>query len=443
MTEFELGNQAYLAGDYNKAKELYTLAIEKDPSNVVVYHNLGLTYSNLGLYQAALDHLKIPIEHNYSESYLTRGAIKRSIGDYDGALVDFLKAIYCNPKNSNAYSNYGNSLREFGLPDLAIPFLQKAQEQDSNPMHRLNESVAHLLRGDWLAGWQKYDARWFYESDKNTKPVLLGEEYNGKQDVLGKVVLVYGEQGFGDIIQFCRFVSLIQQQGGNVVLAIRKPLIQLIQNSFPSVRVVDSSDEIPSYSYHVPLLELPNVFNITPNNIPMSSKYLESPHDSNIIWKTRLLDIRKPRVGIVWNSNRNAYISRFKRIDLDEMLQGIHTDNCEWVSLYTEATQDEKEILKKYNVHSFDEDLTNFAETAALIQNLDLVITIDTAVAHLAGALGVKTWVMLPNYAVDWRWLLERRDSPFYSSMLLYRQNSTNTWKNVLVSIKNDLSLLS
>lgn len=440
MTEFELGNNAYLSGDFQKAKEHYLNAIQESSVNLIVYHNLGLTCAKLNQSEEAIRYLEIPTRYNYSDSFTTRGAVKRNLGDYDGALVDFLKSLRADPNNPSANSNYGNSLRELGLPELAVPFFQRAQELDDNPQHRLNESVAHLLNGDWIEGWKKYDARWYYESDKSTKPVLPGEEYDGTQDIQGKIILVYGEQGFGDVIQFSRFVKVLQAQGAFIILAVRKPLVELIQHSFPTVKVIDSSGDIPGYHHHVPLMELPKIINLTPDNIPLESKFLDVPEEIISKYKTALADVKKPKIGIVWSSNRDAYIGRFKRIDLQEMLSGIHSDNFEWVSLYIESTPEELRTLESYNIRKFDSELTNFAETAGLVSNLDLVITIDTAVAHLAGGLGVKTWLMLPNYAVDWRWLLKRNDSPFYPSMKIYRQDTSNTWLNVLQSIKNDLS---
>ena len=154
------------------------------------------------------------------------------------------------------------------------------------------------------------------------------------------------------------------------------------------------------------------------------------------------LDIKKPKIGFVWNSNRDAYIGRFKRIDLEELLSGIHSDKFEWISLYVESSEKDLEALNKYGVRSYDSELTNFSDTAALIDNLDLVITIDTAVAHLAGGLGVKTWLLLPNYAVDWRWLLEREDSPWYPTVRLFRQQSMGEWGGVLEGIREELSLI-
>lgn len=442
MNYFEEGNFHYLNGDYKQARDCYLNALVSNPEDPDINCNLALTYYNLREFNEALKYCTIPANKNFSDSFTTRGAILRTLGNYEDAMADFLKSIKANPNNAAGYSNYGNSLREFGLPMLSIPYFIKAQELDpTNPQFKLNESIAYLLAGDWLNGWEKYEYRWFYESDKNLKPNLVGEEYNGTQDINGSLVLVYTEQGFGDCIQFCRYLPLLQQLGADVIFATRTELVDFMTHNFPTVRIIDNDkNTVPfTYIYHCALLELPKVFNTTVDTVPSYPYYLTSNPSITNHWKQKLIPKTKPRIGIAWNSNQQAWTSRFRQINLEELLSGIHNTDFDWVSLSVTPTDDEIDILAKYKVRDFHNELKTFADTAGLVDNLDLVITVDTAISHVGGSLGVKTWVMLSDYAVDWRWMLNRTDTPFYPNVTLYRQDNSNTWKNVLQSINNDL----
>ena len=201
---------------------------------------------------------KLACDHNYTESLLSRGAAYRNIGMYEEAMADFAKVFLIDPYHAAGYSNYSNSLREFGKPNLAIPFAQVAQQLDpNNKISRLNESIAHLYNSDLLNGWEKYDARWYYETGSSIKPELSGPEYDGSQDLTDKTVLVYCEQGFGDCIQFSRYILLLEKLTNKIVLASKPKLVSLFKFNFPNVSVLSHDDKIPKYDYHVALLDLP------------------------------------------------------------------------------------------------------------------------------------------------------------------------------------------
>lgn len=430
---FDRGNAHYNLGEFDLAKLCYEQLINEGVDNIVVYHNCGLTCIKLEQYELALRYLEGPINAGYAESLISRGAVYRTLGNYSQARKDFGTAFIMDPNNASAYSNYGNSLREFGMPAIGASFCKLAQTFNDNPTHRLNEAVCHLMTGDLIEGWKKYDARWYYESSTSFKPVFHGPEWDGTQNINGLTVLVYGEQGFGDCIQFVRYVKMLTNLNATVVLFVRQPLVSLFRNNFPNVTVTSNTNEIPHYHYNVPLLSLPKCFGTTIDTIPYPNQYLLATITD---YKKELLPEKtKKRVGIQWGSNGIAFITRFRKMELAKLLE-IASDDIELVCLGFDLSDDEKKLLQEYNV--LTPELGDFNQTAAVISQCDLVITVDTVTAHLAGALGVETWVMLSQYGCDWRWFLNRTDSPFYSCMTLIRQTD-NTWDSVIAQIKNRL----
>lgn len=438
MTDFEQGNIHYMAKEYHEASECYKRFLEQEPNNYIVWHNLGITLSQLGQYIEALKCFELPCSHNYVESWLSRGTALRSLGQYREALITFAHTFALDPKHSTAYSNYGNTLREFGLPELAITFLQIAQElTPGNVNYELNESVSHLMKGDLVEGWKKYNARWYYQSDISLKPELPGPEYDGSQDIVGKKVLVYYEQGFGDSIQFIRFAKQLKDKGAEVTIITKTQLYDLFKYNLPELTVLNADAQIPPYHYHVALMDLPKCFGTTIDTIPYPTPYLDVDEGMKQFWKTKLGSKTKKRIGLLSSPNKIAFISRFRRIELEQLLS-IVSDDYEFVSLSYEVDEKILETLAKYNVKTFHEDLVGFYNTAGLISQMDLVISIDTVIPHLSGAMGTPTWVMLSDYGCDWRWFMNRDDSPFYNCMKLFRQTD-GSWDSVLNRIKIEL----
>jgi len=441
MNDFEQGNIHYMAKEYYEAGICYKRFLEHEPTNYIVWHNLGITLCQLGQDEEALKCFELPCQHNYAESWLSRGTALRNLGRYKEALTTFAHTFALDPKHSTAYSNYGNTLREFALPELAIPFLKIAQDLKSNDVnYELNESVCHLMKGDLIEGWKKYNARWFYQSDTSLKPQLPGPEYDGSQDIVGKKVLVYYEQGFGDSVQFVRFAKVLKDKGAEVTLITKPQLYDLFKFNFPDLIVLNADAQLPPYHYHVALMDLPKCFNTSIDTIPYPTPYLDVDESIKQSWKQLLGPKTKKRIGLLSSPNKIAFISRFRRIELEQLLS-IANDDYEFVSLSYEVDEQILETLAKYNVRTFHENLTGFYNTAGLISQLDLVISIDTVIPHLSGAMGIPTWVMLTDYGCDWRWFMNRNDSPFYNCMRLFRQTN-GTWESVLETIKQELKLL-
>lgn len=434
---FEQANTDFVQNKYSDALAKYELLLTYDKENIIVRHNYGLTLIKLDRFEEGIVALEIPINAGYTDSYLSRGSAYRALGRYHDAINDFSRAFLQDPTNARAYSNYGNSLREFGMPELATTFLKTSLKLDpSDQVTRLNESIAYLLAGDLKNGWVNYDARWFYQSDLSFKPELPGEEYNGSQDINGKIVCVYCEQGFGDSIQFIRYINILIQLGAKIILVTRKQLVDLFQYNFPDIDIRTEYSNL-MYHYHVPLMDLPKCFNTTIDNIPNPEAYLNVKSSLIEKYNNKLGPKTKQRVGIVWSSNSIAFITRFRQVPLEPLLQSLIDADCEIVNIEFDISEEEKEILNKYNVKIVDQD--GFDDTAALLKTLDLLVTVDTVYAHLSGALGVKTYVMLADYGMDWRWFLKRKDSPFYNCVKLFRQHGDGNWLSVFQDIQNEL----
>lgn len=436
MNYFEQGNIHYIAKEYYEASECYKKAIEQDPDNFVIWHNLGITYCQLGQNEEALKCFELPCRHLYVESWLSRGTALRNLGRYRDALITFAHTFALDPKHSTAYSNYGNTLREFGLPELAIPFLKIAQElKPGDVNYELNESVCHLMKGDLLEGWKKYNARWYYQSDVSFKPSIPGPEYDGSQDILGKRVVVYYEQGFGDSIQFIRFAKVLKEKGAEVILVTKPELYELFKYNFPDLTVLNADESLPPYHFHVALMDLPKCFNTTIATIPYPTSYLQVDDAIKTEWQQKLGPKTKKRIGLLWSPNKIAYISRFRRIELDQLLS-IVSDEYEFISLSYEVDSEVLQKLEAKNVRTFHENLKGFYNTAGLLSQLDLVVSIDTVIPHLSGAMGIPTYVLLSDYGCDWRWFMNRNDSPFYKCVELFRQKGDGKWDSVLNDIR-------
>lgn len=434
MNYIQLGINYYNEKKFDLAKEQFLLAVKQEPNNLLMYHNLGVTCVQLGNNEEAIEWLKVGCQHGNADSFLTRGAAYRNIGEYDLALKDFGTAFILEPDNGVGYSNYSNTLREFGKPELALDFIKIANRLKPDNTSLLNESIIYLSLGNFTEGWKKYDYRWFYETGESLKPVLPGIEYDGSQNIRDKSILVYHEQGFGDCIQFGRFIKLLQDESARVIILCKEKLYTLFKYNFPDCQVISWTNSIPHFEYHVALCDLPRCFDITIDTIPHSNGYFSVDESCKSNWRKILGPKHKPRIGINWTSNGAAYNTKFRRIELQE-LTSLIDDRYEWINLHFDPTVAEHSLLTELNITNLNPHLGDFYTTAGLMTNLDCVITVDTVTAHLAGALGVSTFVMLPNYGCDWRWFYDREDSPFYSSIRLFRKMGNN-WDSVINSLR-------
>jgi hypothetical protein len=380
-----------------------------------------------------------------TEQLIAQGNTYREQHLPEQALQQYAVAMATDRGSSGAFNNYGNVLREIGDPVGAVPFLQRAIQLDpANVTHHFNLSVAYLLGGDYVRGWPAYEARHNFEHLKGTIPNYPWPVWNG-EDLNGKTIFVRGEQGHGDIIQFVRFIQNLKNIGATVTVQVTNGLIPLIQSSElgRGVRVIGYTEHPgDTFDYWVPIMSLPGKLNVRVDNLPTVIQYLTPDPALVADWRRNLGIKNKLRVGFAWSGRRDSWINQHKAMPFVTMLSLIrsHAD-YDWYNLQTDCTAEEEKELMAAGVHCFPGGVATFADTAALVSNIDVVVSVDTATAHLAAALGKPTWVMLNNYAPCWRWLLNRDDTPWYATARLFRQPKMGDWASVVEKIKLHLKL--
>jgi hypothetical protein len=299
-----------------------------------------------------------------------------------------------------------------------------------HPTAQFNLAVAYLLAGDYVRGWPQYETRWNYEHLAGTLPKFDQPRWTG-QDITGKTVLIIGEQGHGDNIQFVRFVADIRARGAKTVLVVDRLLIPLFQNSDIDT-IIAFGETLPAFDYWTPIMSIPGAVGSTLENLACVQYYLTADAKRQQVWQQQLGPKTRLRVGFCWSGRRDTWINRHKAMPFGEMLALIKRNpNYEWVNLQVDCTAEEEAELLLAGVKAYPGAVQNFADSAALIMHMDVVLAVDTAVAHLAGALGRPVWVMLSQFALDWRWLLDRDSSPWYSTARLFRQPTMGDWSTV------------
>ena len=372
---------------------------------------------------------------------IAQGNTHREQGLYDDALQCYALAFAQDPDSAAAFNNYGNVQRELGRPDRAVPFLQHAVAlEPGNPTAQFNLAVAYLLQGDYARGWPQYESRWSYEHLAGTEPEFPQPRWRG-EDIQGKTLLVVGEQGHGDNIQFVRFLYNLHVMGARLKLQVTAGLVPLLESSEIIEWTGTYGDDAGEFDMWVPIMSIPGVLGITLENLPRPVQYLNARSDLAREWLTRLGPKRRLRVGFSWSGRRDNWLNRYKGVPFREILKMIQAHpEYEWINLQIDADPSEEDQLAQAGVTRFPGAVSGFHDTAALITCLDVVVAVDTAVAHLAAALGRPTWLMLNGYATDWRWLLNREDSPWYSTVRIFRQPEYGAWQPVLDRITQYLS---
>lgn len=376
-----------------------------------------------------------------TEQLIAQGNQHRENNQPEEALASYAQAFVMDRRSASAFNNYGNVLREVGDPEGAVPFLQQAIRLEPNSsVARFNLAVALLLSGNYKEGWPAYETRWNYEHLDGTLPKFDQPRWSG-QDLNGKTIFVVGEQGHGDTIQFSRFLLDLHRLGARVILQTNNNLAPLFDDKKIIAEVVDIGVTPPYFEYWAPIMSLPGILGIELEHLTSMHSYLVANNDATKNWLKVLGPKTKLRVGFCWSGRRDTWINKHKGMPFVEMLTLIKRNpNYEWINLQADATDHEVALLAAAGVKMFPGAIRNFGDTAALVMTLDVVLSVDTAIAHLSGALGRPTWVMLSSFGTDWRWLLNRDDSPWYSSARLFRQPKMGDWLAVTEKINQYLS---
>jgi hypothetical protein len=297
-----------------------------------------------------------------------------------------------------------------------------------------------LVAGNFNDGWQRYEWRWKSETISKSSGVrnLPQPLWLGSESLENKTILLYAEQGLGDTIQFCRYAPLVAQLGAKVILEVQRPLVKLLKNIEGITQIIAWGDTLPKFDFQCPLLSLPLAFKTELNTIPPASKNITRDSEKISKWQTRLGEKTKLRVGLIWSGSTSHTNDHNRSLTLAQLISHLPSQH-QYICLQKELRDIDKVALEKNpHIQFYGDALEDFTDTAALCDLMDVIISVDTSVAHLAGTMGKSTWVLLP-YSPDWRWLLDRDDSPWYPSVKLYIQEKIGNWNGVLDRLKVEL----
>ena len=444
---YQCGNLLLKLGRMEEALVQFNRSNELNPDHALVLERRGHVLHSLQRYDDALsDHQRAyalnPANPNAGNNI---GAALQSLHRHDEALAWFDIAIGLKPDFVTAHLNKALSLTQLGRFDEAIVAFSHARTIDpGNADIEWNLSLLLLTTGDFEAGWIGREARWQGRMRPTSYPEFPQPMWLGKEDIRGKTLLVQEDEGLGDTLQFARYVPMLSARGARVILVVRDQLYPLL-SGMPGVAqcTAKSSGALPDFDLHCPVCSLPRAFETRLDTIPSTVPYLPAPVEERLrSWSDRLDrqvgGREKLRVGLVWSGNPQHDNDRNRSIPLHKISRLLEADAA-FVSLQKDLRTGDAALLAQSGIVDLTAHLTDFSETAALVCCLDLVITVDTSVAHLAGALGRPTWVLLP-YVPDYRWLLGRDDSPWYPTMRLFRQSARRDWDEVLDRVQNELA---
>ncbi|VVE39227.1 tetratricopeptide repeat protein [Pandoraea anhela] len=441
---FDAAMASLQAGRHMRTEALFEATVQQSPDVIGTLHTIGMTWAQAGDNARALVWFERTAAKAPAlwQAHFNRGRALGALGRFDEEIAAYRLANTIAPAQPDPLVNLGVALRERHAFDDALQCLHQAVKLSPNHAGaRTNRAQTHLLLGDFEHGWHDYEWRW---QDGVQQRRFNDRLWDGKTSLAGKRVFVYSEQGFGDTLQFVRFVPSLVEMGATVVLSVQAPLVTLLGGFARGVTVLGEHMPVPSFDLQMPLLSLPHLLR-TGGNVAMHSPYLRASAGRETIWRSLLG--AKPegalRVGFVW---RTRPFPPGRDIPLAHWAS-LFATKAQWYSLQVDATDEEHAELERYrkahgNVHDIGSKLSDFAETAAVIAQMDLVIAADTAVVHLAGALGKPVWVPL-NYTPDWRWQLSRRDSDWYASVSLFRQPARGDWDAVMAQIAQEVAALA
>ena len=433
-----LGNALLDLGRPVEAEASYREALRLRPNYPEAHNNLGNALLDLGRAAEARASYReaLYLRPDYPEAHNNLGNALLDLGRPAEAEASYREALRLRPNYPEAYNNLGNALRDLGRPVEAEASYREALRLRPNyPDAHNNLGHALLLVGRFEEGWKECEWRWKTKDMSGGVRNFSAPLWNG--ELIGdRVILLHAEQDLGDTLQLCRYVPLIASSAG-VILEVQPPLVRLLSRLPGITKIVARGDSLPSFDLHCPLLSLPRAFDTTLDTIPNMTPYLSADPELAARWRKRLASVDGLRVGLVWAGGQRpdpplAAVDRRRSITLDMMASFDEIPGVSFFSLQKDApSAGSAHPPPGRALHDFTADLYDFADTAALVANLDLVISIDTAVAHLAGALGKPVW-LLNRFDTDWRWLLARDDSPWYPTLRQFRQSAPGDWNNVI-----------
>ncbi len=439
QTCYNLGFACEKAGRHDEAIAHYEQTLKLEPHSADAWMSLGKMLFAVNRLEESLTATDraLALKPGFTDAWNNRGTALFQLDRPAEALASYDRAVALSPANALALINRGNALVRLGRCPEALAHFQRAQALAPDfPEAHWAESLCRLRMNDLPKGWEKYETRWLVKPEMArafTSPRWLGAE-----DLAGKSILLHGEQGFGDCIHFCRYVPMVAGRGAKVVLEVPRELTRLMASLQGVAEIRTQGEALPETDFHCPLGSLPLAFRTGPETIPASVPYLRPPMHVAAAWRERLAGLPRPRIGLNWIAGARHW-GELHRSMPAETLAPLLDCGATLVSLQQHyRREDSAWLAANPAVHDFGGEITDFADTAAIAAEMDLVISVDTAVAHLAGALALPVWILL-SYIGDWRWREDCGDTPWYPTARLYRQEKIADWAGVIARVAAEL----
>ncbi len=434
---FKLGDAHQERREFQQAIEAYRQAIQLNPTHAIAHNALGTALHRAGSREEAMGEFEeaARLDPLLPAAFSNLGNVLLELGRPQESLAACQRAVKLKPDFPGAWNNLGNALMDLRRPREAIECFDRAIPMMTPPRAsrvRVNKAFALLMLGELKAGFAEYEARAMPDPVKPPKQAVTPPRWNG-EPVIGRTILLTSEQGYGDLIQFIRYAPLVAGARGRVVVACVPELRELFA-TVPGVALAPAPQDSPPVDVQCPILSLPHLFPADLDSIPAMVPYLFARR-----WARELQPDSRPRIGLAWASRPGANDAAKKSCPLEMLALFGQFTNVAFYSLQKTPRGFAASKPRSPAMIDLTEHFHTFADTAALMQHLDLIITIDTAVAHLAGAMGKEVWTMLP-YGADWRWLIDRPDSPWYPTMRLFRQPAPGDWAGVIRAICDALA---
>jgi len=433
-------NDCIKKGLYNDAIKLCDEEINLDPKNSVAWIIKGIANLQLEDYENSItcNNKALELNSNLQVAWLNKAVAYKKSWQLKESISAYKKAIKINPKLNTMWINLARVYETMGNyteSEKCYEYILKNIDQNDS-LAKFNLSLVLLKKGNFKEGFKNFEFRFdhpLYGKRRFIKLPLL----ENLKIVKDKKILVWMEGGFGDAILFCRYVEKLLELGAHITYEVQPSLIDIIKTLNPKINYVSSKNkELDDFDFQIPLMSLPLLFETNLKNIPNKTPYLKADKKLDNYWKLELKKYSKPKIGLVWSSSSSAALAKFRSMNIKN-LQPIINKQYHYFSLQNSISDNDTIFLKKNNIINLGNQ--NLDNIFAIINNLDLVISIDTLFAQIAGSLNIPIWVMV-NLDSDWKWLLWRKDSPWHSSMKVYSQKDYNNWTDVIKTIQKELT---
>jgi tetratricopeptide (TPR) repeat protein len=441
---YQHANALLSAGRAEEALAEFREVLARAPQHAEARLNCGIAHAALGFHDEAVAEFDAALSMmpGHPVAHHNRGLALYELGRYAAALEAHDRTVTAAPEHAGAWLHRGRALAALNRHDEAVASYRKARAigKDDADLN-FSEAMALLTLGDYRTGFEKYEARWrrtgMPAQKGRGKPLWLGD-----YPLSRKTVLLHAEQGLGDTIQFARYIPLLAATGAKIVLEVQRELTALLARLDGGATIVVHGDALPPYDAHCPLGSLPLALRTEPDSVPAEIPYLSADEASLAKWSPRLGALARPRIAIAWSGNASHFNDRNRSIPFAclEPLFASNGRGARFISIQRDGrAEDADRLAAETRVTHVGSDLENFTDTAAVIALSDLVISADTAVAHLAGAMGRPLWVLVP-FAPDWRWTLNGETSPWYPTARLFRQTAPGDWDGVITRVAAELA---